>query len=55
FTPLGSSLHNKIWMTKKNFNLEDKSDKLKLEASDNENMDLYNSMYNIQYHSSQND
>ncbi|SBT83695.1 PIR protein [Plasmodium ovale] len=54
FTPLGSSLHNKIWMTKKKFNLEDKSDELILETSDNESMDLYNSMYNIQYHSSQN-
>ncbi|SBT83742.1 PIR protein [Plasmodium ovale] len=53
FTPLGSSLHNKIWKTKKKFNLEDKSDELILDASD-ENMDLYNSMYNIQYHSSQN-
>ncbi|SBS91782.1 PIR Superfamily Protein [Plasmodium ovale curtisi] len=55
FTPLGSSLHNKIWMTKKKFNLEDKSNELILEAADNESMDLYNSMYNIQYHSSQND
>ncbi|SBS82083.1 PIR Superfamily Protein [Plasmodium ovale curtisi] len=54
FTPLGSSLHNKIWNTKEKFNLEDKSDELILDASGNDNMDLYNSMYNIQYHSSQN-
>ncbi|SBT83657.1 PIR protein [Plasmodium ovale] len=54
FTPLGSSLPNKIWKTKEKFNLEDKSDELILDASDNESMDLYNSMYNIQYNSSQN-
>ncbi|SBT55301.1 PIR Superfamily Protein [Plasmodium ovale wallikeri] len=54
FNPLGSSLPNKIWKTKEKFNIEDKSDEFLLEASDNESMDLYNSMYNIQYHSSQN-
>ncbi|SBT73726.1 PIR protein [Plasmodium ovale] len=54
FTPFGSSLPNKIWNTKEKFNLEDKSDELILESSDNESMHLYNSMYNIQYHSSQN-
>ncbi|SBT55995.1 PIR Superfamily Protein [Plasmodium ovale wallikeri] len=40
--------------TKEKFNIEVKSDEFLLEASDNESMDLYNSMYNIQYHSSQN-
>ncbi|SBT73604.1 PIR protein [Plasmodium ovale] len=54
FNPLGSTLPNKIWKTKENFNIEDKSDEFLLETSDNESMDLYNSMYNIQYHSSQN-
>ncbi|SBT01802.1 PIR Superfamily Protein [Plasmodium ovale curtisi] len=50
FTPLGSLLNHKIWKKTMKFNGDCNSDDLTLDTLENENMDIYNSTYKIQYH-----
>ncbi|SBS99138.1 PIR Superfamily Protein, partial [Plasmodium ovale curtisi] len=51
FTPLGSRIQHKIWNTKKNYNIENKTDEIILDTSDNEDIYSYNNEYHIQYNS----
>ncbi|SBT57061.1 PIR Superfamily Protein [Plasmodium ovale wallikeri] len=51
FTPLGSRIQHKIWNTKNNYNIENKTDEIILDTSDNEDIYSYNNEYHIQYNS----
>ncbi|SBS91124.1 PIR Superfamily Protein, partial [Plasmodium ovale curtisi] len=51
FTPLGSRIQHKIWSTKNNYNIENKTDEIILDTSDNEDIYSYNNEYHIQYNS----
>ncbi|SBT83665.1 PIR protein [Plasmodium ovale] len=51
FTPLGSRIQHKIWNTKNNYNIENETDEIILDTSDNEDIYSYNNEYHIQYNS----
>ncbi|SBT01516.1 PIR Superfamily Protein [Plasmodium ovale curtisi] len=49
FTPFGSLVSQKLGSTKKYFNLGEKSEELNLDAYDNDDNNLFNNEYHIQY------
>ncbi|SBS94782.1 PIR Superfamily Protein [Plasmodium ovale curtisi] len=49
FTPFGSLISQKLGSTKKYFNLGEKSEELNLDAYDNDDNNLFNNEYHIQY------
>ncbi|SBT83369.1 PIR protein [Plasmodium ovale] len=51
YTPFGPWLHSKIARRKKKIHLEEKINQIYLDTSENENINSYNDMYNIQYNS----
>ncbi|SBS82066.1 PIR Superfamily Protein [Plasmodium ovale curtisi] len=51
YTPFGPWLHSKIARGKKKIDLEEKINQIYLDTSENENINSYNDMYNIQYNS----
>ncbi|SBT73301.1 PIR protein [Plasmodium ovale] len=51
YTPLGPWLHSKIARGGEKMHLEEKINEIYLDTSENENINSYNDMYNIQYNS----
>ncbi|SBT55616.1 PIR Superfamily Protein [Plasmodium ovale wallikeri] len=49
FTPFGSLISQKLGNTKKYFNLGEKSEELNLDSYDNDDTNLFNNEYHIQY------